>query len=119
MRNKEKVLLAALYECDEKKLDDPELLSSVLEGCAKVLGVDIKMPASYKYHPYGVTSVKIIAESLLSISTYPEHRSALVYLSSCNLSSNMRGGLAYIKASLFSKECRIYYEEEIPLDEIV
>jgi|GEM_PF-5994125 S-adenosylmethionine decarboxylase len=115
MRDKEKVLIAVLYGCDEKKINNREFLSSVLNECANILHVNVKNFTDFSYEPYGVTSVKIIAESLLGISTYPEHSSAIVYLSSCSPSSNMRKGLEYLKDNLSAKEYEIYYEGEIPL----
>jgi S-adenosylmethionine decarboxylase len=65
-------------------LDDADLLREALQAAARSVGATPVGGAEVRYVPHGVTAVQILAESHLLISTWPEHRLALVEILLCN-----------------------------------
>jgi S-adenosylmethionine decarboxylase len=77
-------LLVNLYGC-------PKELLEYKEGVAKLLNeivVEAKLTkvseSHFQFDPIGVTSVILLAESHISIHTWPEHNSAAVDIFCCN-----------------------------------
>jgi len=76
-------LLVDLHECNADTLNDlPAVRDLMLDAartvCATVIGV-----TEHRFSPQGVTVVVVIAESHLSIHTWPEHRYAAVDVFTC------------------------------------
>jgi S-adenosylmethionine decarboxylase len=92
--------LIEFYDCDEKKLNDPDFLKDMLSKAAIEAGAEIVETVFHTFSPHGVTGVIIIAESHLSIHTWPEHGYAAVDIFTCgDLIDNMKG-LDVIKDAL-------------------
>ena len=47
------------------------------------LGLRVIKEVIHRFEPHGITAVAILGESALVLHTYPEHRTATVFLSSC------------------------------------
>ncbi len=76
-------LLIELHECDPGTLNDlsairQTMLDAARMVCATVIGI-----TEHRFFPQGVTVVVVIAESHLSIHTWPEHRYAAVDVFTC------------------------------------
>lgn len=65
-------------------LDDAEALAAGLDRAARTAGATVVERALARYVPHGVTAVVILAESHIILSTWPEHRLALVDVLLCN-----------------------------------
>ena len=65
-------------------LDDADALAAALDCAAEAVGAKIVERALARYVPHGVTAVVILAESHIIVSTWPEHRLALVDVLLCN-----------------------------------
>lgn len=65
-------------------LDDPEALAAAIEAAAEAVGATVVAAANARYVPHGVTAVVVLAESHIVVSTWPEHRLALVDVLLCN-----------------------------------
>jgi S-adenosylmethionine decarboxylase len=65
-------------------LDDPDALLAALRAGATAVGAREVGHTSVRFVPHGVTAVLILAESHLLVSTWPEHRLALVDVQLCN-----------------------------------
>jgi S-adenosylmethionine decarboxylase len=59
--------------------------------------VNVVAESGYQFKPVGVTYVLVLAESHLSIHTYPEHREAYIDLFCCNMEFNEQKALDAIK----------------------
>lgn len=71
-------------QCDKQILDDENLLESGLtEAILKCRGTVVKT-VFHKFTPQGVTGVVIIAESHVTIHTWPEYGKACVDIFSCS-----------------------------------
>ena len=85
-------LLLELYECNNQKLNDELYLRCLINNSAKLAKATVLKLISNKFKPYGVTAIAMLAESHLSIHTWPESNYAAVDIFTCGLS--MRPELA-------------------------
>jgi S-adenosylmethionine decarboxylase len=76
-------LLLELYDCSSEVLNSLESVKTALVEAAKRAGATIIDVVFHEFNPFGVSGVVVIAESHLSIHTWPEHRYAAVDIFSC------------------------------------
>jgi S-adenosylmethionine decarboxylase len=72
-----------LYDCDASKLDDEALLRSALRNAALRAGATLLQLISHRFQPHGVTGLALLAESHISIHTWPESGYAAVDVFTC------------------------------------
>ena len=87
-----KHLLLELYECNSEKLNDELFLRCVTNSSAKLAGARVLNLISHKFEPQGVTAIALLAESHLSIHTWPESNYAAIDIFTCG--KNMSPDLA-------------------------
>ena len=78
-----KHLLLELKDCDTTLLNDMEYLREVLADVARLIGATVIKDSFYQFSPQGISGVVIIAESHLSIHTWPEYAFAAVDVFTC------------------------------------
>lgn len=73
------------FECDENRLQDPDVIRWICEQVITDLGLKvIGQPQSYRFdQPGGVTAFYMLSESHLACHTYPEHGIATFNLYCC------------------------------------
>ncbi|MCM8531050.1 MAG: adenosylmethionine decarboxylase [Lentisphaeraceae bacterium] len=76
-------ILIELYDCDRELLNDPELIEEFMKEAAIESGATIVSSHSNLFNPHGVSGVVIIAESHITIHTWPEHDYAAVDVFTC------------------------------------
>jgi S-adenosylmethionine decarboxylase len=76
-------LLVELYDCDKEALNNPEFLRKAMVDAAIDCGAVVLGDSFHRFSPQGVSGVVIIAESHLSIHTWPEHGYAAVDVFTC------------------------------------
>jgi S-adenosylmethionine decarboxylase proenzyme len=77
-------LIAELYGCDQEALKDLEGLTSLLWNAAEAMGATPLGKFTHQFpETQGVTVVVVIAESHISIHTWPEYRYAALDIFSC------------------------------------
>ena len=77
-------LLLELNDCNRKLLCDIDFLKNILLSAAQEAGATIIGESFHPFEPYGgVSGVVIIAESHLSIHTWPEYCYAAVDIFTC------------------------------------
>ena len=67
-----KQVIVEFYNCDQKRLNDASFLEESLTAAAKEAQATVIKSVFHKFSPHGVTGVIVIAESHLSIHTWPE-----------------------------------------------
>lgn len=77
-------LLIELHGCEPSILDDIDVITDLLVRAANMMCVTILNVMAHKFQPQGVTAIVMIAESHLSIHTWPEHQYAAVDVFTCN-----------------------------------
>jgi len=81
-----KHLLLELQDCDKEVLNDLGFLRSTLVAAATDCGATVLGDSFHPFQPQGVSGVVVIAESHLSIHTWPEHGYAAVDIFTCGTS---------------------------------
>ncbi len=72
-----------LYECDPIKLNDESFVRTSLTSASKVAGANLLHMLTHKFHPQGVTGLALLAESHISIHTWPESKYAAIDVFTC------------------------------------
>ena len=78
-----KHLLLELYRCDYEKLNDESFLRCTLNRAAKLAQATVLNLISNKFEPHGVTAIALLAESHISIHTWPESNYSAVDIFTC------------------------------------
>ena len=99
-----KHILIELYSCDSEKLNDESFLRCTLNNAAKLANAKVLNLISNKFEPQGVTAIALLAESHLSIHTWPESHYSAVDIYTCG--HNMRPEIAskYLIRALKAQE---------------
>ena len=77
-------VLMEFNECSAEILDTESNIETAMLQAAEISGAKIIKSVFHKFAPQGVTGVVVIAESHLSIHTWPEYRYAAVDFFTCN-----------------------------------
>ena len=112
--NQSKHLLLELYGCDCEKLNDESFLRCILNKAAKLAKAKVLNLISNKFEPQGVTAIALLAESHISIHTWPESNYSAVDIFTCG--QNMMPELAsqYLIESLIAEEHSLRVIERNP-----
>ena len=68
-----KHLLLELNDCDPKLLNDISFIREIMLAAANESGATVLGESFHQFSPQGVSGVILIAESHLSVHTWPEH----------------------------------------------
>lgn len=88
------------YDCDEGLLNNSSFLEETLRRAANEAGATVIQSVFHIFSPHGVSGVTIIAESHLSIHTWPEYRYAAVDIFTCSEEMDNYKALVLIKEAL-------------------
>ena len=93
-----------LYRCDYEKLNDESFLRCTINNAAKIANAKVLNLVSNKFEPQGVTAIALLAESHLSIHTWPEEHYSAVDIFTCG--KNMKPDLSckYLIQALMAGE---------------
>ena len=78
-----KHVLIELNDCNKEFLNDIEYLRITLAEVARQIGATVIKDTFYQFTPQGVSGVVLIAESHISIHTWPEYNYAAVDVFTC------------------------------------
>lgn len=76
-------LVVEYSECDKLKLNDVRYLEDAMNEAVRKSGATIVRSVFHRYNPQGVSGVVVIAESHISIHTWPEYGYAAVDFFTC------------------------------------
>ncbi len=119
LSHQSKHLLLELYNCDYEKLNDESFLRCTLNRAAKLAKATVLNLMSNKFEPQGVTAIALLAESHISIHTWPESKYSAVDIFTCG--QNMLPELAsqYLIESLKAEEHSLRVIERNPPQEVL
>jgi len=119
LSHQNKHLLLELYRCDREKLNDESFLRCILNRAAKLANATVLNLISNKFEPQGVTAIALLAESHMSIHTWPESNYSAVDIFTCG--QNMIPELAsqYLIDSLNVEEHSLRVIERNPSLEVL
>ncbi len=72
-----------LYECDPLKLNDENFIKTIVISAAEIAGATLLQMIIHSFEPKGVTGLALLAESHISIHTWPESKYAAVDVFTC------------------------------------
>ncbi len=72
-----------LYDCDSSRLDDEAFLRDAITTAARRAGATLLNLITHRFEPQGVTGLALLAESHISIHTWPESGYAAVDVFTC------------------------------------
>ena len=118
LSHQSKHLLLELYRCNREKLNDESFLRCILNRASKLANATVLNLISNKFEPQGVTAIALLAESHISIHTWPESNYSAVDVFTCG--KNMMPELAsqYLIESLMAKEHSLRVIERNPPSEV-
>ncbi len=76
-------ILVEFYDCDQDVLNDAGLIRDIMIEGTRRSGATIVTDAFHTFSPHGVSGVIVIAESHVTIHTWPEYGYAAVDIFTC------------------------------------
>jgi len=107
-----KHILFTLYECDVELLDDRMYIENMMFEAATASNATFLNTVSHKFEPQGVTAVTLLAESHISIHTWPEEGMAVCDIFTCG-DAEPSLGYNYMVQALKSQR-QVHHEYERP-----
>ena len=99
-------ILVEYYDCNKEILKNVETIEQSMLTAARSANATIVESVFHQFNPWGVSGAVIIAESHLTIHTWPEHNYAAVDLFTCG-DIDYEAGLNTLKNLLESKHYEV------------
>jgi len=96
-------ILAEYYDCRVDVLKNTKNIEKHLNDAAEVAGATVVSSAFHTFNPYGVSGVVVIAESHLTIHTWPEYGYAAVDIFTCGDTVDPWKAFDHLKETLESR----------------
>lgn len=96
-----------LYGCDSAKLDDEVFLRDTITAAAKRAGATLLNLITHRFEPQGVTGLALLAESHISIHTWPESGYAAVDVFTCGDHTMPEKACAVLAAELSANDHKL------------
>lgn len=93
-------VIADLYDCPADLLNDLDVVSAAACYAAEASGATILNVHAHQFTPQGVTVLLLLAESHLSVHTWPEHGMAAADLFTCGENTDPEGALSLLAGGL-------------------
>ena len=104
LSHQSKHFLLELYRCNYEKLNDEAFLRCTLNRAAKLAKATVLNLISNKFEPQGVTSIALLAESHISIHTWPESNYSAVDIFTCGQNMMPQVACHYLIEALKAEE---------------
>ncbi len=89
-----------LYDCPRHTLEDPESVAKILEEASRRGLSTLLNKVIHRFHPQGVTALGVLAESHISIHTWPEHDYAAADVFTCGTTARPVEACQYLVEAL-------------------
>jgi len=103
-------LVAELADCKIDILNDLPLIEKAMKEAARISGATVVKSTFHRYNPQGLSGVIVIAESHMSIHTWPEYGYAAIDCFTCGSAVDPWKALEHIKEAL---QCKTVSAREI------
>jgi len=90
-------VLVEYYDCNREILNNTAMIENYMNTAAQKAGATIVNSAFHTFNPHGVSGVVVIAESHLSIHTWPEYGYAAVDIFTCGETVDPWEAFEYLK----------------------
>ncbi len=96
-------ILVEYYHCNPGVLNDREAIATAMDEAARLSGATVVEVVFHLFNPHGISGVVVIAESHLSIHTWPEYGYAAVDLFTCGDEIESEKAFDHLKKILQAK----------------
>ena len=96
-------ILIELYDCNSKILNDINAIQKYMYKAAQKSGAHVLDSKFHMFSPFGVSGVVLIAESHLSIHTWPQYNYAAIDIFTCSFNMKPWDSVKYLKKCLEAK----------------
>jgi len=100
-------LIVEMFECDGKLLDGIQAVKNALLDAAVASNSTVMGFEFYRFKPHGVSGYVLLAESHISIHTWPEYGYAAVDVFTCGEHTDPWKGLEILKERLKARKITI------------
>ena len=100
-------LLIELWSCNRKKIDSMNYLERIMVQAAEIAGATVLKTAFQDFNPQGVSGVVVIAESHLTIHTWPEHGYAAVDIFTCGTTVDPWKATGFLRQELEARDMKV------------
>jgi len=100
-------LLIEFASCNREKTDNLAFLEAVMTKAAEVAGATVLKTAFQDFNPQGVSGVVVIAESHLTIHTWPEYGYAAVDIFTCGTRVDPWKAARFLQETLEAGEMQV------------
>ena len=101
-------IVVEYYGCNPVALNDVALIRRTMRDAAEASGATIVQEAFHLFNPHGVSGVVVIAESHLTIHTWPEYGYAAVDLFTCGDDVNPDLAFERLREELGADSCSAF-----------
>ena len=119
LSHQSKHFLLELYRCDCEKLNDESFLRCTLNRAAKLANATVLNLISNKFEPQGGTAIALLAESHISIHTWPESNYSAVDIFTCGQNMFPEIASQYLIGALKAEEHTLRVIERNPPVEVL
>lgn len=102
-----KHLILELWECDVKSLNSVAFIKELINSAAQKVKATVIDAVCHGFNPTGVTGVAVLAESHISIHTWPERAYAAVDIFTCGDRIDPQDAASYFTERLCAKNSSI------------
>ena len=95
--------LAELYDCPAGHINDIEAVALAMRQAVRAMGAELIREAGHQFTPQGVTVLGLLAESHISIHTWPERGYVAVDAFTCGTRCQPRDACEFLASALKSK----------------
>ena len=108
-------LLIEFCSCNERKIDDLVYLEEIMSQAAQAADATVLKTAFQRFNPQGVSGVVMIAESHLTIHTWPEHGYAAVDIFTCGVNVDPWKAVGFLERELEASSVQVRdFERGVP-----
>ncbi|MFB4166687.1 adenosylmethionine decarboxylase [Virgibacillus sp. JSM 102003] len=93
-------VIAELWDCNIDILNNMDQIEKIFVDAALKAGAEVREVAFHKFAPHGVSGVVIIAESHLTVHSFPEHGYASIDVYTCSNTIDPNVAVDYIIQAL-------------------
>lgn len=92
-----------LYDCPAELLNDLEFVKDAVRKAAESAATTLLKEVSHQFHPQGVTALALLAESHISVHTWPELRYVAADAFTCGDRADPRKACEFFVAAFLPK----------------
>lgn len=100
-------LIVEVFDADPSLLNDARALEQLLLQAAHAAHATVIESVFHRFSPHGVSGVVVIAESHLTIHTWPEYGYAAIDIFTCGPKMDLDAAMAVIRAGLGGRTMQI------------